>query len=279
LWLIGLDEDRGVIGADHTERADWLAQIRGHFADMSPDLLTDINVPIEGQILVALLFETDRAPYLVRVPDGGPVQTEVPWRDGTAVRSARREDLIRLLVPIQRLPSATIRGALLQRTRVGGPPAYVDWSLNVDVYVVPLNNEPIVIPAHECEVHIAIAPGGSSLRLDNIHLGPQLRPLLVTNLRILKGDRNLSHTVRSTPSEVIINGPGLVCVSANAEAADDGIDDAHFALDTVLYRLVLLPVRAERHLRFDGALSRLREKVLPDQGDAAWIMRPDAKVR
>jgi hypothetical protein len=279
LWIIGLDEERGVLGAEDTELADWLAQVRGHFADMSPALLTDINVPIEDRTLVALLFETDRAPYLVRVPGGGAVQTEVPWRDGTAVRSARREDLIRLLIPIQRLPSAKILGALLTRTRVAGSPAYVDWSLSVDVYVVPLNKEPIVIPVHECAAYVDIAPGGSSLRLDNIHLGPQLRPLSATNSPVFPVDRNLSHTVRSTPSEVIINGPGLVCVSASAQAEDDGIDDAHFVLDTVLYRLVLVPVHAGRHLRLDGALLRLREKLRPDQGDAEWVMRRDAPIR
>ena len=50
---------------------------------------------------MALLFETDRAPFVVRYPSDGQGSHEVPWRDGTGVRTARRSDLLSILVPIK----------------------------------------------------------------------------------------------------------------------------------------------------------------------------------
>ncbi len=58
-------------------------------------------MPFGSVIVVAMLFETDRAPFVVKNPaygtvGGDPVSLEVPWREGATTRSARRRDLLRL---------------------------------------------------------------------------------------------------------------------------------------------------------------------------------------
>lgn len=91
IWIVGVDEEEGkVVGASKKELADWYPQVSAQFDEVAPDLLHDLSVPIESQTIVALLFDTSRAPYVVKVPNGQNVHREVPWRTGTRVSSARR---------------------------------------------------------------------------------------------------------------------------------------------------------------------------------------------
>jgi hypothetical protein len=48
------------------------------------------------------------------------VALEVPWREGTSVRSATHEDLIRVLSPLQRLPKVDLVQASLTIDPRGG---------------------------------------------------------------------------------------------------------------------------------------------------------------
>ena len=61
LWLIGVGEERGVTGARHEDLADWYAKVKAQFDGWTPQL-TDLNIPVEQDTVVALLFETERVP-------------------------------------------------------------------------------------------------------------------------------------------------------------------------------------------------------------------------
>src|SRR6266542_2671011 len=76
LWLIGVDQRVGVVGAAHEELANWYSQVRSHFDEHLAPEMQDVNMPVYGKTIVALLFETDRAPYVVRNQRGGPVYYE-----------------------------------------------------------------------------------------------------------------------------------------------------------------------------------------------------------
>jgi len=107
LWLIGVDEKKGITGAKYEDLANWYTQVQTSFDGLAPRF-TDLNIPVDGKTVVALLFETNRAPFVVKNPmfgkaGGGPVQLEVPWREGTSIRSATRADLLRLLSPLETL--------------------------------------------------------------------------------------------------------------------------------------------------------------------------------
>lgn len=115
LWIIGLDEQVGVVDLDHDDLAEWVPQVEAYFDGISPSL-TELVVPTENGPVLALAFETDRAPFVTKnpvfgQPGGGPVAWEVPWREGTAVRSATRAELIRLLAPLEAFPDITVLGA------------------------------------------------------------------------------------------------------------------------------------------------------------------------
>ncbi|RSM87466.1 hypothetical protein DMH04_10590 [Kibdelosporangium aridum] len=117
LWLIGVDENTGITGADHQDMATWWPEVAAQFDEQSPGF-HDLALTYNDHVVVALVFETDRVPFVVRNPahgqqggSGGPVEREVPWREGTSIRSAKHSDLVRLLVPAADLPRLELQKA------------------------------------------------------------------------------------------------------------------------------------------------------------------------
>ena len=100
LWLIGVDEKGATIpGTEHRELNNWYPQLVKEFDGVAPSLLVDLNINIDEKTVVALLFETTGAPFVIKVPNTD--RLAVPWREGTRTRSATRAELIRLLSLLQ----------------------------------------------------------------------------------------------------------------------------------------------------------------------------------
>src|SRR5262249_28018258 len=110
LWLIGLDGRRGIIGAANTDLTHLGASVQSEINELPPRMY-DLLIPADDKTIVALLFETDRAPFVVKARDG---YLEVPWREGTRTNSARRSDLVRLLTPVLRLPQFEVMGGRVE---------------------------------------------------------------------------------------------------------------------------------------------------------------------
>lgn len=159
LWIIGIDEDNfEIVGAEHTELSDWKNQVYKWFKGEVPDLIDNINVRREdlNVTVVALLFSTGRIPYLIyhRIKKNGEDKPhldrlEVPWRVGNETISAQRHHLLRLLVPLQKIPKVDVTFAILKQendTR--------QWTLDIATYW-HLRTPNLVIPKHECSVSIA----------------------------------------------------------------------------------------------------------------------------
>jgi hypothetical protein len=104
LWIIGVDEkNQSLTGADSLELAGWYKSVEQFFDGFAPRLV-DVVVRIENSSVVGLYFETDQGvPYVVESSKGAYPEFIVPWREGTGLRAAKREDLLRVLVPIRRL--------------------------------------------------------------------------------------------------------------------------------------------------------------------------------
>jgi len=107
LWLIGVDEKNSKLAnVDPVELANWLRSVESFFDGFAPRLAIDANVRIDGNTVVALYFETHQgSPFVVIGTKGSYPEFVVPWREGTALRAARRDDLLKILVPIRRLSS------------------------------------------------------------------------------------------------------------------------------------------------------------------------------
>ena len=170
--------------------------------------MIDLNVPVEGKTLVALLFSTERIPFVVKniahnQEGGGPVELEVPWRENCSTKSARRADLIRLLTPISRLPAVEFLGASIV---VRKPNPDYNISIKAHLYIYPYNFQKSAIPCHRSEL---------KAKIDDIEFGESenivFEPLLDrhSDRTILGGSQ-----IECTKHEAIINGPGLLHVNA-----------------------------------------------------------------
>jgi hypothetical protein len=224
LWLIGVDEVDGLVGVPHEELSNWYAQVRAQFADgAAPTILQAVNVTDNGQTAVALLFETDRAPYVVKLPrggrdtpGGGKVTLEVPWREGNSTRTATHADLIRLLVSLQRRPDVEILDGKLTLYATGQD-KHLYWSLLLNTYFIPQMPGRLTIPFHHCQAKLTI-PGylenkpGSELKLQPLYFDTGM-PRVMTDST--PAPRPLSETIKGTVSEVHIDGSGQVQVTAN----------------------------------------------------------------
>ncbi|BAS29185.1 hypothetical protein LIP_3373 [Limnochorda pilosa] len=172
LWLIGLDEQLGVSSMDPTDLAAWWTQVRSHFAGAVP-ILADYVISTDDGPVCALLFETGTSPYVVKnpafgSPGGGPVEREVPWREGTEVRSATREDLIRILVPLLPLPDVELLSATVSVSQEPGRSAgfgdtpkpvqrepHLQWYVHLALYVTPRETSTVVFPVHRWSCPLA----------------------------------------------------------------------------------------------------------------------------
>lgn len=217
LWLIGIDEDKGVIKIDKNELSTWYSSVKSHFCEVIPEL-TDIILQYGDKSVVALYFETIRAPYIVKNPSygqphSGPVELEVPWRESTCIRSARRADLLKILIPFQKIPIIEILNGSIGINRQQPPYSNRDeLSLELIIYFVPKTNENIIIPVHKCNSDIKFQDYTQSINLDHIIFSPYTSFVRSSHIQ---SNRPVTATVITTDSELILEGPGKVKLNAS----------------------------------------------------------------
>ena len=146
LWLIGVDEKQGaVVGIDQTELKDWLSKVNKTFDEIAPTLIKDLVVPRNGLSVLALVFETDRAPYVVK-HDNKP-QRWVPWRYGADTQPAKRSDLLRMLLPTIKSPKIEVQQGFFTGAANAEPSIF---KVFVRLYLIPAtSSEVVTIPSHK----------------------------------------------------------------------------------------------------------------------------------
>jgi hypothetical protein len=253
LWLIGVDEKSGVVtGADAGELSNWLAGVQKYFDGTHPTLISNLIVDTLGSPVVALLFGTDAAPYVVKTGLSGAVTHEVPWREGNKTRSAGRSDLLRLLARRIHLPEVEIvtGHAWMEGTHVG--PNLSDYGscfqFRLQLYVAP-QSTPITIPRHRCTLRLLFESRDVPLLPYSLQLLPPSEPRSDFEKTLAAFDYAgpedaflpASLSVQATQSEAIINGPGFLhvhgCVSTRERLERTN--------DPLILELRLTPVGAE----------------------------------
>jgi hypothetical protein len=207
LWAIGVDKNGSITGADPHERASWWAQVEAEFEGESPRL-RDIAILEQGKLVVLLMFEADRAPFVVRnakfgQQGGGPVAREVPWREGTAIRSAKRSDLLKLLIPAVALPKLEFHNAQADLWASGR------FAVSLAVYAISPLGSAIVLPDHQAR---------GSFKLPDRSLNGELEVRLFATSESqsffgpwgvrMKPEAKL-HTINQGDRQIILEGPGF----------------------------------------------------------------------
>lgn len=210
LWLVGVDQQRGVVGVRAEELANWYPEVEKHFDPPAPTF-TDRNIYIDDKAIVALQFNTDQFPFVVRTGASGEVTREVPWRQGTRTRSVTRADLIRLLAPAQRRPEIEIvDGHASARANIDdGDNVHpgLRWKVYAQVYVIPRGDEPLVIPFHRCSGSATLPGAFLEHPLESLLLTPiRLRGVQNTNLAAEMSDSVLYQAIVPQPTMLDFSG-------------------------------------------------------------------------
>ncbi|MDJ0579517.1 hypothetical protein [Crocosphaera sp.] len=225
LWLIGINEKsetNKIPGFNNNiEFANWYPYIQKYFIELAPKL-TIVNVPIDEKVILALGFETDRSPFVVKNQKDSNF-CEVPWREESRTRSARRSDLILLLSPIEKLPDIEIVNKEIKIKRAGKNKKDQYGNYNVDnmvdvisvefeLYITPKYESIFAIPFHRFQGTASIQKLNKEQNIDSNSMSieskggrkyPCIDGIVIQNL-----------TMKCSANEMIINGPGMVTLSA-----------------------------------------------------------------
>jgi len=148
LWVVGVDagQKKVTLGTLPEDGANYWPQMWSKFDGPHPELV-DLAVDYEGTSLLALGFQCDLVPYVVRTGQDSP-RFEVPWREGTRVDSATRSQLIRMMMPVIATPVVEYRHVISD----GGGTA-------VTLFVVPPSSVGVMVPIHRTILEVGTEPG------------------------------------------------------------------------------------------------------------------------
>jgi hypothetical protein len=275
LWLIGLDEDvHGVTHPEPVDVASWWAAVAKWFDGAVPDL-TDLVVHVgERQAVHAMYFTTDLPPYVITGGgENGALEREVPIRDGTRTRSARRDELLRLLIPAVAPPATQVLSATVQLSRGGSTsgsrPPYAELWLNARVFFEQPGTPTgiITLPRHLMRGRVDIPGSGSDPILlslgydDSPHVQPSVPNLRgMENVPIVLPRPPVTHGVDPRRDAVVVTGPGALSLRS------------HIRLESDVVPLVLKDLPVEVRLSFGVAgidrLIQLEMQLEPEPGKA-----------
>jgi len=219
LWLIGVDQKTGEFAQTAYDLANWWPSVKSYFDGITPDLV-DVALSIDGKTIMALYFDTERRPFVVKSSGD---RLEVPWRDGTRVRSANRNELIRLLSAVVDLPNFEVLHANFVAKRVQPEPKPI-WELiaSLIIYVLPKREGQLIFPFHRASCTV-------KLECDEITL-PQVQ------LDVFKP----SITTQVSTTELIVTGSGSFKF-----AAKNAIEKLPVMSDKATLRVTITPAASD----------------------------------
>ncbi|WP_437484695.1 hypothetical protein WME75_45565 [Sorangium sp. So ce1014] len=265
LWIIGAhDKSASVEGAKNDELAVWLDIFKSHFEGLAPDLLESVVVEYGNVSVVALRFDTSMAPYVLKGLKSKEMQRparEVAWREGTSARTARREDLIRMLAPIETMPIIELIYCALDQ---GGYHNDPQIGLLFEMYVYTKAGQRVTFPLHKCAVAI-----GSADSVADILWVPMRITRIVASLHrdVSVSSRIDSKTVIESASETIVVGSGMVTLGAHV-GANLGKWGENIEVEVSMWAL-----EAERSIRLRETLIR---STNPRTKAHEWVMKQHA---
>jgi hypothetical protein len=269
LWVVGVDQNaKTVRPLESEEFSSWWPRVESSFNEVPPRLLHHLRVPTPQGDVFALLFDATLVPFVWINPAfgrdrGQVVQFEVPWRGSTTTRSARRSELLDLLVPKSQVPEIEVLSATLRLSKKPHQDGVHRGDLVVNGYLTSEPGVTVVIPFHRCAV--AVTTGGDRHDLMDLLIQSPQQPLV--GLRVAKlADPVGVELISSTLHQVLIQGPGMVDIRASW-----GVKNPPPSTSDAWCSFTATPVHARGALTFD---LRLHPRERPDADHAFhWVYR------
>jgi hypothetical protein len=246
LWLIGVDERRGVVGVQAHEISTWWDQVENQFDRIAP-AMTEVALEVpSGPAVVAVCFDTSERPFVVRTGKED-VDREIPWREGTRTRSARRSEILTMLErPAPAPVAAMVDGSLVARVSHG-----LEWLLVATVYLETDPSRTTIISAFDCIGEIK---------------GPASSAAILKDFVFLRGMGQDDSAVQVVQEKAVFRAPGILRLRAVAESAKDFVGES-----------TAVPLVVDLTLPISGSSTvvQLREEFQPATPSAqmygAWV--------
>ncbi|WP_247046260.1 ATP-binding protein [Arthrobacter rhizosphaerae] len=267
IYIIGIDDKTGgVHDVSDTDILDWWNQIVAKFEHTPPELIRHIDVQVgEGEHVVALAISSDRAPYVVKTGSANP-SLEVPMREGTGTRSARRDELLRLLIPTVRLPEVIVldvglRGEYYSQGGTTGTQT-LSCTGQLRIYVEHSGNGLITLPAHGMRGRVTIQE-----QVFDLSIEPPLESISVP-----AGTKTIG--IQRPSDGVSLARPGAVPLQLEVKGLSSDDRLILVSTETMEIEVVLEVLHSVRPLKFATTLSRDRESNMHKPADdvfgATW---------
>ena len=209
IWIIGdpsgADTSRGL-----NDPAEWWPAVKACFSEVAPDLALHITVPLPwGGAVAALAFDTSRVPFLVNNPKGGSPEREIPVRDATGTRSARRSEVIAMMAPSLVTARAIVSAGTVTLRET--PDGRRQFDGTVSALFVPSSSEPMFFP--DTWIRASVSPVGDQwleLRATAADPGSGLGFFIRSGGRPPTPPPHNPYGVNFVPGGISLTGPGLV---------------------------------------------------------------------
>jgi len=257
LWLIGVDEKASRIpGVLALDVSPWWDQVRAHFESNGAPGLRVINIRHDDVTVVALEFETAGAPFMVRHGD----RWEVPWREGTQTRSARRSELLQILSPIVRRPDYELQRGTLRHRIIGTEVSSLTFALELMIYITPQSSDTVVLPYHRMKSALFAPSGKEVFEFDDFSgsIPRRQRP-------DEEPSSEAAGLIRVTDSEVIVSGPGNVVLKATG--AGDWVETDEIE-ESCEVRFLVRPAGGVAETKLRQTFTRVQSRA-PDE--STWL--------
>lgn len=224
LWLFGVDEKAAAApGVPAKDAASWWPSVVSHFDGPAPEPVL-VNVRHNNITVVALYASTDLAPFVVRNPQYGrtkgvSISLEGPWRSNTSTRTAKREDLLRLLLPAASTPRLVVLD-LSASAPAGGEGDNKRVDVVGNIYVEHISGTRVHFADHQACGHWKSTAGGT-MAIERVKLEPTMR-------HEKDHDRHASANPNFMRSDedLTVLGPGRLHLTALAVATRPSMDDS-----------------------------------------------------
>lgn len=205
LWVVGVDEkSKTVPGVNSNEMANWWPQVEKCFdGGVAPDITTLSFDWDEGISVAVLHMRTQDAPYVVKTGTEPPL--EVPWRSGERTRSAKRSELLQILLPQSSIPRWTVVEATATLFLTESHEAWDasghavrpnEWGIRCDAIIFFEVIQPVFIP----DMRV-----GSTVNLSGSQGGVLTLPTSLSATRAHRPDR-----------DIVVTGDGAIRVNESA---------------------------------------------------------------
>ena len=259
MYLIGVDErDGSVHPQDSTDPATWWAQVQKRFDEASPSLLRHLNIEISpNEIVTLMLFESVHAPYVVMNSQGGSPELEIPLRDGTRTRSAKRHEVLEMITQQQGDARVSVMSAHLvaswhtpqtYETTTGDfdeRPEYNQLSGTARLFLEPQGKQKFLMPLHLMSG--ALSGNGKTY---------SVAPIPQVDGSDEKSTRNSwDFGTRTTNEGIVASGPGSYSVAFSV-ATEDNVENVWSEVDVWTLSLRFGVAGSSRIVQASELLSR-----------------------